>query len=312
MKSSLVAFLLLTGIALPAVAQDVVTVGSANASGSTVDIPVSIRDISGTPLGMDKLAGSRIQSFSIKVAYAPASAVSSVTFTRAGITAGLTPISEFSPSTTGSISLLATFQESTNLIPFTLNAAAPGNLVAHLVFTLSPSAAPGSLITLTLDPSLTQLTDEGGSAATKETMANGGIAFVNGSISIPQLSLQLAPLGQNITVGSSGFLTVTASAPVSSDTTIALNSSNTTIATVPPSVVIPSGARFTNFAVAGVALGTATITAALPASAGSGSASTTVNIVAVGQSSDPVTQQASTSAAAQSTDTYGVSSKRDR
>ena len=121
-----IALFLLTGIALPAVAQDVVTVGSVNASGSTVDIPVSIRDLSGTPLGMDKPAGSRIQSFSIKVSYAPASAVSSVTFTRAGITAGLTPISEFSPSATGSISLLATFQESTNLIPFTLNAAAPG------------------------------------------------------------------------------------------------------------------------------------------------------------------------------------------
>src|SRR5438045_9788468 len=115
-----------------------------------------------------------------------------------------------------------------------------------------------------LEPSLTQLTNEGGSAATKETMTNGGIALVNGSISIPQLSLQLAPLGQNITVGSSGFLTVTASAPVSSDTMITLNSSNTTSATVPPSVVIPSGARFTNFAVAGFAFRTATITTAVP------------------------------------------------
>src|SRR5206468_2731542 len=99
--------------------------------------------------------------------YAPAAAVQSITFTRAGITAGLTPTFETAPATSNSISLLDTFQESTNAIPFTLNGAAPGNQVAHLSVTLSSSATPGSSISLTLDPSLTQLTDQGGSAATK-------------------------------------------------------------------------------------------------------------------------------------------------
>src|SRR5437016_5519760 len=108
------------GIALPAAAQqDVVTVGSATASGTTVDVPVSIRDVSGTSLGVDRPAGSKIQAFSIKVSYAPASAVSSVTFTRAGITANLNPVSEFTPATTGAISLIEVFQESTTPIPFT-------------------------------------------------------------------------------------------------------------------------------------------------------------------------------------------------
>src|SRR5438477_13064198 len=101
-------------VALSAAAQDVVTVGSVTTSNSIVDIPLYIRDTSVTPLGIDRPAGSRIQSFSIKVDYAPASAVSSVTFSRAGITASLTPKSEFTPSSTGSISLLDTFQESTN------------------------------------------------------------------------------------------------------------------------------------------------------------------------------------------------------
>ena len=104
---------------------DVVTVGTVTTSGSTVDVPVYIRDTSGTPLGLDQPPGSRIQSYSIKVNYSPASAVSSVTFTRAGITQALTPTSEFQPQSPGSASLLDTFQESTNLIPFTLNAAAP-------------------------------------------------------------------------------------------------------------------------------------------------------------------------------------------
>src|SRR6267378_2101859 len=83
---------------LPIAAQDVVTVGTVNATGTTVDVPVYIRDAGGTPLGMDQPAGSKIQSFSLKVSYSPAASVSSATFTRAGITAGLTPTSEFSPA----------------------------------------------------------------------------------------------------------------------------------------------------------------------------------------------------------------------
>jgi len=163
---------------------DVVTVGSASTVGNIVDIPVSIRDVSGTPLGIDQPPGSRIQSYSIKVNYAPAAAVQSVTFTRAGITTSLTPTFESSPASPGSISLLDTFQESTNLIPFTLNAPAPGNQVAHLVFTLSPSATPGVPIVLTLDPVLTQLTDEGGSPATKESVAGGNLILVPGAITV--------------------------------------------------------------------------------------------------------------------------------
>ncbi|HEY2828682.1 MAG TPA: hypothetical protein VGJ88_01090, partial [Thermoanaerobaculia bacterium] len=134
------ALLVFLVFALSAAAQDVVTVGTVTANGSIVDVPVYIRDVSGTPLGIDQPAGSRIQSFSIKVNYSPVSAVSAVSFSRAGITANLTPVSEFTPATSGAISLLDTFHESTTLIPFTSNAAPPGNQVAHLVFTLSGSA----------------------------------------------------------------------------------------------------------------------------------------------------------------------------
>ena len=164
---------------------DVVTVGSVTAVGATVDVPVYIRDTSGSPLGIDQPPGSRIQSYSIKVNYAPASSVQSVTFTRAGITTSLTPTFESSPTGAGTISLLDTFQEATNLIPFTSNAAAPGNQVAHLTFTLTPAASvPGSTLTLTLDPVLTQLTDQGGSPGTAETVGNGTLLLVNGVITM--------------------------------------------------------------------------------------------------------------------------------
>src|SRR5207247_1648687 len=139
-----IALLLAAAVALvipvAATAQDVITVGSATASSNTVDIPVSVRDVGGTPLGVDQPAGSKIQSFSIKVNYSPASAISGATFTRAGITASLSPTFESSPSGSGSISWLATFAEGSANVPFTLNKAAPGDLAADIVFTLSGTA----------------------------------------------------------------------------------------------------------------------------------------------------------------------------
>src|SRR6185436_1305113 len=115
---------------------------------TTINIPVFIRDTSGTPLGIDQPPGSRIQSYSIKVDYAPGSAVQSITFTRAGI-----------------------------------NAPLPGNQVANLQVNISASATPG-VITLTLDPLLTQLANQAGT--TTETVTNGRLLLVSGAITITQ------------------------------------------------------------------------------------------------------------------------------
>jgi hypothetical protein len=176
-------------LAAAAVAQpiptDVITVGTASGGpGSVVNVPVSIRDTASTPLGIDQPAGSRIQSYSIRVTYAPAAAVSAIAFTRAGITAPLTPTFESSPSAGSTIALLGNFDEGTTLIPFTSNAPLPGNQVANLQVTLAPSVAPGTTVTLTVDPALTQLTDEGGTPATIETVANGRLTLVDGAINV--------------------------------------------------------------------------------------------------------------------------------
>ena len=183
----LLAIGLLSAASAPAalLVQDVVTVGTGSgAPTATVDVPVFIRDVSGTPLGIDQPPGSKIQSYSLKVDYAPASAVQSVTFTRAGITQSLTPTFESSPSGPGTITLLDTFAENTNLIPFTSNAALPGNQVARLQFTLNSTATPGSVIALTFDPVLTQLTDQMGSPATRENTAAGNLLLVPGAINV--------------------------------------------------------------------------------------------------------------------------------
>jgi hypothetical protein len=291
-----------------AAAQDVVTVGTVTTSGSTVDVPIYIRDAAGTSLGMDQPPGSKIQSLSISVSYSPASAVSSVTIGRDGITANLTPTSEFSPSSPGTISLLTTFQESTNPIPFSLNASAPGDLVAHLVFTLSGSATPGSTITLALDPGLTQLTDSGGTAATKETAANGQLDLVDGEIEIAPLTLALTPSSTSVTVGGETVLRVTASSIVSSATTVELTSSDPEFATVPPSAVILAGQRRVDFAVTGVAIGSATITAALSPSLGGASDSSNVTVIAAPpQCPVPAVPQVSAPATAGSGASYTIS-----
>jgi hypothetical protein len=146
-------------------------------------VPVFIRDSSSTPLGLDQPAGFHIQAYAIKVNYAPAAAVQSITFTRGGVTTSLTPASESSPSSAGSVSLIDSFSEATNPIPFTLNAALPGNQVATLHVTLAATATPGTIITLTLDPSsLTQLSNDTGTVG--EMVSNASLTLVSGAITV--------------------------------------------------------------------------------------------------------------------------------
>lgn len=192
------------GLALVCVAtplshsQDTATVGTVTAAGGTVVVPLSVRDASSTPLGVDQSAGNRIQGLSFRVSYSPAAAVSAVTFTRAGITASLTPLFETSLSSGNTISYIGSFSETTNLIPFVSNAAAPGDQVLQLTFTLSASATPGTVITLTIDPSpsVTALSNQSGTVS--ETTANGNLTLVDGSITVPLQAPTVTGIAPNI------------------------------------------------------------------------------------------------------------------
>ncbi len=167
----------------PIAAQDAVAVsgGVAAPPGSTFDVPVFARDVSGTPLGVDQPAGSRIQSLAYKVTFSPAAAVASKLFARAGITAGLTPTFEATPGTATTASYLGTFDELSNPIPFTLDAAPPGNQVLKITVTLA-NAAPAGTITLVLDPTATLLANQAGSS--EETLANGWLTLADGQITV--------------------------------------------------------------------------------------------------------------------------------
>ena len=288
-----------------AAAQDAITVASVTADNATVDVPVYIRDAGGTPLGMDQPPASRIQAFSIRVLYSPASAVQSISFSRAGITAGLSPAFETSPSAAGAISLLASFQQSSNPIPFSLNAALPGNQVAHLVVTLAPSTPAGTTITLALDASATQLTDEGGSAATKETSGNG-LTLVNGSIQIPVPALTIVPSSQSVNAGSSAPFSAETSERLIGSTQVTLTSSNPAVATVPASATIAAGGHSGPFSVSALTPGSTTITATLPPSAGGATATATITVTQAQQCTTPASPQISGPATALAGETYSI------
>lgn len=165
-----------------AVAQDVLTLGTGEAAaGGVVSIPVSIRDVAGTPLGIDASSGNRIQGFAFKVLF-PTEIVASMSFARAGVTASLTPLHQTALQGSGWSAALVSFNESSNLISFGLDAAAPGDLVGTLSVTLSVTAPAGSTAMLRLDPPSAMLSNQAGSV--RETVANGTLSLVNGSVRV--------------------------------------------------------------------------------------------------------------------------------
>jgi len=164
-------------------AQDRLTVGGLSGGpGSSVQVPIHVRDVSGTILGMDQPPGSRIQGLAVKVVYTPAAAVATVAMDRAGIIAGLDPISETKPKSSNSVSYFGLFDEATDLIPFTLGAPAPGDRVLTLTVGIAATAAPGTVITLAVDTAATALSNQGGTAG--ELASDGGLAVVGGSVTV--------------------------------------------------------------------------------------------------------------------------------
>jgi FG-GAP-like repeat len=179
------AFVLILFAALPLfAASDVLTVSTLSAPRGTVAVPIYVRDVSGSPLGMDQAAANRIQAFGFKVAYSPSSAVSAATFTRAGVLQGLTPLFEtvLTPQGSASIGYVGSFAQSNNPVSFTLNAAAPGNLIGHLFLTVPPNVATGTVITLTVDATNAALSNQAGT--TLESGNNGKLAVVNGAVTV--------------------------------------------------------------------------------------------------------------------------------
>ncbi|MEQ1794758.1 MAG: PKD domain-containing protein [Nitrospira sp.] len=89
----------------------------------------------------------------------------------------------------------------------------------------------------------------------------------------PQVAALLPPT-LNVIQGATGSLTLTLNAAQVSDTAVPLTNSSATVLDVPPSVIIPSGFTSVSLPVAGLALGTATVTATL-----NGAVTSTITVV---------------------------------
>ncbi|MGE0884029.1 MAG: IPT/TIG domain-containing protein [Blastocatellales bacterium] len=116
-----------------------------------------------------------------------------------------------------------------------------------------------------------------------QVRANNLVGTGSYSLGLQCLSppIVLSPNPPTITGGTSSNMTVTIAIAQSAPITVALLSSNTAVATVPSSVVIPANATSASFPVTGVANGSAMITATLPNSLGgcNATASVTVNLI---------------------------------
>src|SRR2546430_7592717 len=90
------------------------------------------------------------------------------------------------------------------------------------------------------------------------------------TISAPNISLH--PFVATIPLGGTAPITLTISTPQPTDTVVALVSSDPTVATAPANVTIGAGQPSATFNVNGLKLGSASLTATLPASLGGGTA----------------------------------------
>lgn len=170
-------------------AQDTVVIGdlaTAAVPGSEVELPVYINDVSGTLLGMDVGPNFLIQGLAINIEVTPGSAITAISADRAGITAALTPQFETDLAVSNRYTWIITFDEKTATIPFALDAAPPGDLVARLNITLADNFGAGGLVQV--DPiAPTGLGNQPPGVpetAFSETVENGFLALTGGTITV--------------------------------------------------------------------------------------------------------------------------------
>lgn len=176
-------FLLMLALVGPALsgATDVLTVGSVTSPAGTIRVPLYVRDTAATRLGVERPAGERIQAIGFRVFFEPAELVGSASFARAGVLSK-TPLFESTVQPAGSIGFIGSFAESTNPLALGSDAAVPGNLIGYLLLTTAPGATAGTTITLSLDETVSILSNQ--TASITETFANNGLSLQSGAVTI--------------------------------------------------------------------------------------------------------------------------------
>lgn len=170
--------------ALPAAAQDSLSLGHQRAEpGDTVTVPIYFFDESFTALGEDRQLEFQVQDFSIGVR-PTGSFATSLTFSAAGVLAGLTPLFETTILSTSRTHWINAYDGASDPIPFVLDG---DSLIGFLDVTISPATPFGTAIDLELVPTLTAVSNQGGSVMLNG--ANGGLLLFNGRILVDDTPL---------------------------------------------------------------------------------------------------------------------------
>jgi hypothetical protein len=190
--AALTAALLVAGATeVAAAVTDVLTIGTVSISSGTgqVRVPIFIQDNTGTSLGRDQLTGFRISGFVLQVTYGsnscidtPASASQRIDLT-GGILATQSADFDNRPKVANtSQTWFYSSAEANGIIPFTLDAPAPGDQIGAMVFNLTGcSAGTINLVITTTGGAAAKLNSDNGGT---ETVGNGGLSVVNGAINI--------------------------------------------------------------------------------------------------------------------------------
>jgi len=157
-------------------------VSAVGAPGKTVVLQVKLRDRPGTPLGLDRPFGERIQGLALRVRCIPEGAVQAVTVRRTGVTAPLSPMFEARPVSGRSAGLVVSFDEARQLVPTDPPTRGGWVKVARVEVKLAPGVAPGTVVEVRFDPQATALSNQAGTIA--ETPGNGWLAAHDGKITV--------------------------------------------------------------------------------------------------------------------------------
>lgn len=149
-------------LSLRAGAQDVLSIGS-----GSMQVPVTVTKNTANP----------VQGIAFRILY-DGTAIASMSFTRTGPWASESPLYE-------------NWQQGIGFFSYIVLFAAPANASGQIgVLTATSSAAPGSVIPLRFDPPSAMLSNQ--NASVVETVANGNLSLVNGSVTVTALT---APTG---------------------------------------------------------------------------------------------------------------------
>jgi hypothetical protein len=162
-------------------AADAISLGRAEARpGTSVEVPVTLKDNSGTRLGSD---AAPIQAIAFRVIAEPKEAVVSITFRRTGAVQRLTPQFEHSVKTDNSVSYLVAFSSAKAKLNLRANPDDAGDEIGRVVIELAPHLAAGTVVRLSIDPLTATLSNEGGTLS--EQHADGTLQLIDGAIVVP-------------------------------------------------------------------------------------------------------------------------------